>query len=266
MNITVTGRHLNISESVREYAEKKIKKLERHFNQLIDAHVILAVEKLDHISEVVMNGDGVQFHGKEKAADLYSAIDLLFEKMEKQIRRYKDKHQMHKGPEKGESATIGFTSNEGKEIVLRQVSNKPIDNVEAYLQMRVDKKDFILFKKGASKIEEDMAVANKNYAVIYREPNGLKMVEIPIEKAEIGNGPEHLVAYTLDIFDESVSNPKVEFKRIGSSDIMKITLHEAIVEVEKSRRNFLPFFNIESEYINIIFKSGNKYEVMVPAF
>src|SRR3990172_4250040 len=177
MNITVTGRHLTVSENLHDYAEKKIKKLERHFNQLIDAHVILAVEKLDHISEVVMNGDGVQFHGREKAADLYSAIDLLFEKMEKQIRRYKEKHQMHKGPEKGEMASIDFTSTEGKEIILRQVSNKPVDNIEAFLQMRIDNKDFILFKKGVGKIDADLSNGNKNYAVIYREPNGMKMIE-----------------------------------------------------------------------------------------
>jgi putative sigma-54 modulation protein len=266
MNITVTGRHMNVSDSLRDYAEKKIKKLERYFNQLLDAHVILTVEKLDHNSEVVMNGDGIQFHGKEKAADLYSAIDLLFEKMEKQIRRYKEKHQMHKGPEKGESASIDFTSNEGKEVVLRQVSNKPVDNIEAFLQMRNEKKDYILFKKGASKIEDDMAYANKNYAVIYREPNGLRMVEIPYDTVEYGAQPDRFTAYTLDIFDDSPGSPKVEFKKLGSCEIMKLTLHEAIVEIEKSRQKFLPFFNIESEFINIISKIGNKYEVVVPAF
>src|SRR5271157_5497020 len=169
MNITVTGRHVNVSDSLREYAEKKIKKLDHYFNQLIDAHVILASEKVDHISEVVVNGDGVQFHGREKAADFYSAIDLLFEKMERQIHRYKEKHQTHKGPEKDEVAHFDISSAEGKQIVLRQVNNKPIDNVEALLQMRVDKKEFILFKKGASKIEPDLASVNKNYAVIYRD-------------------------------------------------------------------------------------------------
>lgn len=265
MNITVTGRHLSISDSLRDYAEKKIKKLERHFNQLIDAHVILAVEKLDHISEVVLNGDGIQFHGKEKAADLFSAIDLLFEKMEKQVRRYKEKHQMHKGPEKGEGASIDFTSNGGKEVVLRQVSNKPVDNIEALLQMKVDKKDYILFKKGDSKIEADAALANKNYAVIYRGTSGLKMIEVPSEKADEAHA-DRFVAYTLDIFDDSPANPKVEFKKLGSCDMMKLTLHEAIMEIEKSRQQFLPFFNVESEFINIISKNGNKYEVMVPAF
>jgi putative sigma-54 modulation protein len=266
MNITVTGRHLNISDSLRDYAEKKIKKLDRHFNQLMDAHVILAVEKLDHISEVVLNGDGVQFHGKEKAADLFSAIDLLFEKMEKQVRRYKEKHQMHKGPDKGEGASIDFTSTGGKEIVLRQVSNKPVDNIEALLQMRVDKKDYILFKKGDSKIEADVASVHKNYAVIYRGANGLKMIEVTVEKPEGDAHAGHFIAYTLDIFDDSPANPRVEFKKLSSCDMMMLTLHEAIVEIEKSRQQFLPFFNVESEFINIISKNGNKYEVMVPAF
>src|SRR3990172_3243504 len=131
MNITVTGRHVNVSDSLRDYAGKKITKLDRYFNQLIDAHVILSAEKLDHVSEVVINGDGVQFHGKEKAADFFSSIDLLFEKMEKQIRRHKEKHQMHKGPEKGE-ASGDLTGVKEKQVILRQVSDKPVDNVEAF--------------------------------------------------------------------------------------------------------------------------------------
>ncbi|OHD63562.1 MAG: ribosomal subunit interface protein [Spirochaetes bacterium RBG_13_51_14] len=266
MNITVTGRHMNVSDNLRDYAEKKIKKLDRYFNQLIDAHVILAVEKLDHISEVVMNGDGVQFHGKERAADLYSAIDLLLAKMERQISRYKEKHQMHKGPEKSETASYNITDRGGKEVVLRQVSNKPVDTVEAFLQMRIDKKDFILFKKGINKIEADADYTNKNYSVIYRDRNGLKMVEIPFDKADAYMPTDRFVSYALDIVDDSPTNPKVKFNKLNSCDLMKLTLHEAILEIDRSMQMFLPFFNIESEYLNVIFKNGNTYEVLVPAF
>ncbi len=266
MNITVTGRHLNVSDNLREYAEKKIKKLERYFNQLIDAHVILSSEKLDRISEVVINGDGVQFHGKENAADLHSAIDLLFEKMEKQIRRYKEKHQMHKGPEKPDLASIGVTSNEGMEVILRQVSNKPVDNIEAFLQMRIDKKDFILFKKGFHKIEPDADYTHKNYAVIYRDQMGLKMVEIPHEKTETGMQGDLFVEYNIKVVDDSPANPKIEFKKNKNCDLRKLTLHEAIVAIEGSDHRFLPFFNIESQFINVIYRNGKTYEVMVPVF
>ena len=263
MNITVTGRHLNVSDNLRDYAEKKIKKLEKYFNQLIDAHVILSSEKLDRISEVVINGDGIQFHGKEKAADLHSAIDLLFEKMEKQIRRYKEKHQAHKGPEKGEAASIDVTSAEGREVILRQVSNKPVDNIEAFLQMRIDKKDFILFKKGFHKIEPESDYPQKNYAVIYQDPIGPKMIEIPHDGGKAG---DRFVEYNIKVVDESPSNPKIEFKKNKSCDLRELTLHEAIVAIEDSSHRFLPFYNVESQFINVIYKNGNAYEVMVPVF
>lgn len=266
MNITVTGRHLNVSDSLRDYAEKKIKKLERYFNQLIDAHVILTVEKLDHISEVVMNGDGVQFHGREKAADLYSAIDLLFEKMEKQIRRFKEKHQMHKGPDKAETVSFDVTSSGGKQVVLRQVSNKPVDNVEAFLQMRLQKKDFILFKKGEARIDADAGLAHKNYAVIFRHHNGLRMIELPLERIDDLHRGEHFIGYSIDIFNDTPAKADVKFNKIDSCDLMKLTLHEAILEIEKSDQKFLPFYNTESQYINVITRNGSNYEVMVPAF
>ncbi|HOD15990.1 MAG TPA: ribosome-associated translation inhibitor RaiA [Spirochaetota bacterium] len=266
MNITVTGRHLNVSDNLRDYAEKKITKLEKYFNQLIDAHVILTVEKLDHISEVVMNGDGVQFHGREKAADLYSAIDLLIEKMEKQIRRFKEKHQMHKGPVKAENVSFDYTSSGGKQVLLRQVSNKPVDNVEAFLQMRLQKKEFILFKKGDAKIEADGGYAHKNYAVIYRHQNGLRMVELPIDRSDDIHRGDHFIGYTIDIFNDTPAKADVKFNKIDSCDLMRLTLHEAILEIEKSSLKFLPFYNTESQYINVITRNGNDYEVMVPAF
>jgi putative sigma-54 modulation protein len=266
MNITVTGRHLTIPEKLREYAEKKIKKLEQYFDQFIDAHIILTSEKLDHISEVVMNGDGIQFHGREKAADFYSSIDLLSEKMEKQIRRYKEKHQMHKGPEKGELAFVDITAPQGKKVILRQVNNKPIDNVEALLQMRAERKEFILFNKGASKIEADLSLANKNYAVIYRHITGLKMIEVPVQKAETDPAADKLVAYDLNILDDSATNPKIEFKKTTDTGLPRLTLQEAINEIEKTNHRFLPFYNTESQFINVVCKNGSAYEVMVPAF
>ncbi len=266
MNISVTGRRMNVSDNLRAYAEKKIKKLNRYFNQLIDAHVIISVEKLDHICEVVINGDGIQFHGREKAADLFSAIDLLHEKMEKQIRRYKEKHQMHKGPEKGDMASLDYTNNVGTMVVLRQVSNKPVDSIEAFLQMQVDRRDYILFKKGVSKIDADADYANKNYSIIFRDESGLKMVEIPFEMTDDVEQQGRFIAYELEVFDSSQTSPKIKFKKLGDSDISMLTLHEAIVEMEASKRYFMPFYNTESDYFNIIFRNGDSYEVMVPAF
>lgn len=96
MKIDITGRHLDISEKLKQYVEKKLKKLEKYFHRLIDIHVTLYIEKHNHIIEATINGDGTRFHGKEKAKDMYSSVDRLVKSMEKQIVKYKEKHYEHK--------------------------------------------------------------------------------------------------------------------------------------------------------------------------
>ncbi len=272
MNITVTGRHLNTSDSLKDYAEKKFSKLEKYFNQLIDAHLIFYVEKQDHGCEAVINGDGIQFHGREKAADLYSAVDLLWDKMEKQIVRYKERHQTHKGPEKSTGAVpdsmFDYSVGEGRSVALSQVSNKPIDKIEAFLQMKIQKRDFILFKLGdENTIESEKAFSKKNYAIIYRDGAGLKMVEIPFERIKNGSAEKDMfVEYLMKVHDDSPSDPKIDFTKSSAANIGLMTIDEAVQAIDDRELNYLPFYNTESHYLNIIYKNGKKLEVMVPAF
>lgn len=267
MKIKITGRHIDVSERLREYAEKRISKLEKYFQQLIDIHLILYVEKLDHAAELVINGDSVQFHAREKAADLYSAIDLLIDKLDSQISRYKEKIQSRKGHGAELEISYDIKSEIGEEAFLTQVSNKPINDIEAFLQMRVDNKDFILFKKGVGSVESDVDYANKNYAVIYKSGGSFKMVEIPFENHK-GNefNADTFVEYDLDVKDESASHPKIDFKKGSECKIDKLTLDEAFESFEKSKEIYMPFFNIETRYFNILSRTGKKLEVLVPAF
>ena len=267
MNINITGRHVSISDRLRKYAEKKIKKLEKYFHQLVDAHVIMYIEKLDHGSEVLINGDGIQFHGREKASNFYSSIDLLFEKMEKQIVKYKEKHSSHKITPQEELIPFEYRNNTGKKIFLNQVSNKPIDKIEAYLQMKINESDFILFKKGITMVDSDIDLSNKSYAIIYQSKTGLKLVKIPFDKIkEHKYDYDTFVEYDLNIIDDSLSKPNIEFKKNPECSIKKMTLNEALDEFESSNDPFLAFFNMESQYFNVIYRNGKEFEVMVPAF
>jgi len=267
MNITVTGRHVHVSKRLNEYAEKKIQKLENYFQQLLSADIILYAENRDNGAEVIVNGDGVQFHGREKAADLYSAIDLLFEKMEKQIVRYKEKHSSHKVVPTGELVPFDYKIEEGKKIQLRQVSNKPIDKIEAYLQMKNDSSDFILFKKGVFEVESTKDYSNKSYAVIFKSNEAFKLVKIPFDDIKEHHFEQDtFVEYDLKVIDDSFVNPDIEFKKNSKCSVMKLTINDALDEIMKTEREFLPFFNTEAQYFNIIYKTGKEYEVMVPAF
>ncbi|MDY6967174.1 MAG: ribosome-associated translation inhibitor RaiA [Spirochaetota bacterium] len=96
MNIEITGRHMEISNSLREYTEKKFKKIDKYFHHFADIHIIMYIEKFDHIVEAIINGNGGKFYAVEKANDMYSSIDKLIHKVEKQLVRYKEKHFDHK--------------------------------------------------------------------------------------------------------------------------------------------------------------------------
>ena len=267
MKIKITGRKIDVSDKLRDYAEKRISKLEKYFQQLIDTHLILSVEKIDHTAELVMNGDAVQFHAREKAADLYSAIDLLVDKMETQVTRYKDKIQSRKGFGVDNSFSFDIKSDQGREALLNQVSNKPFDSIEAFLQMKVDKSEFILFKKGVGQVDSDVDYANKNYAVIYKAGNSFRLLEIPFEKISSDDlGCESFVEYDLNVINDSASSPEIEFKQRGSCAIERLTLDEAIEVIDKNGDKFIPFFNSESRYFNVISRKGKDLEIFVPAF
>ncbi|MDY6935953.1 MAG: ribosome-associated translation inhibitor RaiA [Spirochaetota bacterium] len=102
MRIDITGRHMEITPSLREYVERKINKVVKFLPTLRDARVIMYIEKVDHIVEAIISGNGVSFHSIEKANDMYSSVDQLVRKIEKQIVKYKEKHFEHKSIPPGE--------------------------------------------------------------------------------------------------------------------------------------------------------------------
>lgn len=267
MKIKITGRHIDVSNRLRDYAEKKIVRLEKHFQQLIDIHLILYIEKLDHIAELIITGDSVQFHAREKAADFYSALDLLVDKMESQVSRFKEKITSRKGFGVEYDVTFDYKSEHGVEAVLNQVSNKPLDKIEAFLQMKIDNRDFILFKQGVADLNSDIDFNNRNYAILYKNGEKIKLAEIPPESFKENNfDVSSFVEYDLEVVDDSAASPKINFNINGGCSIKNLTIDEAVKLLEASGARFLPFFNSETRYFNVVTKKGSKYEIAVPSF
>lgn len=92
MDVSYHWHNLETSEALKDYTDKKLEKLTSHFNTLQTVTVRFRAEKLNHFVEFAINGDGVQFVGTENNPDLYAALDLLEKKMERQIRRHKEKN------------------------------------------------------------------------------------------------------------------------------------------------------------------------------
>jgi len=91
MNFSVSGHHLEITPAIRSYVQNKIERVARHFDHVIDAHVILSVSKLKQKAEVTIRVRGKDLHCESEEDDLYAAIDLMIDKLDRQVLRHKGK-------------------------------------------------------------------------------------------------------------------------------------------------------------------------------
>ncbi|MBA2491577.1 MAG: ribosome hibernation-promoting factor, HPF/YfiA family [Gammaproteobacteria bacterium] len=95
MQINLTGHHVDITGALREYVADKFERVERHFDQVTDAHVILTVEKLRHRAEATMMVSGNRLFADDVKEDMYAAIDGLVDKLDRQIVKHKEKLKDH---------------------------------------------------------------------------------------------------------------------------------------------------------------------------
>jgi putative sigma-54 modulation protein len=97
MEIEITGRQMEITPALRDYVHSRVAKAEKYVARNFGARVILEVDHLTHVAEIILNVKGAQVTAKGEAEEMYAAIDKSMDKMEHQLRRYKDKLAHHKG-------------------------------------------------------------------------------------------------------------------------------------------------------------------------
>lgn len=91
MQLNVSGHHVEVTESLREYVESKIEKTARHFDLVGDVHCILTVEKLRHKAEATIQLNGGTIYADATEEDMYAAIDSLVDKLDRRVRKHKEK-------------------------------------------------------------------------------------------------------------------------------------------------------------------------------
>jgi putative sigma-54 modulation protein len=101
MRIETHGQQIEVTPALRDYVQAKLARLERHFDQPIDARVVLSVEKTDHCAEATVNVAGRTLHADAGGVDMYAAIDLLSDKLDRLLVKHKKKMVDH---HRGESA------------------------------------------------------------------------------------------------------------------------------------------------------------------
>ncbi|MEC6824249.1 ribosome hibernation promoting factor [Photobacterium piscicola] len=95
MQINITGHHVDVTDSLREYVSTKFNKLERFFDKINTVQVILNVEKLQQIAEATLHINSGEIHAKADSENMYAAIDELTDKLVRQLNKHKDKLNSH---------------------------------------------------------------------------------------------------------------------------------------------------------------------------
>lgn len=157
LKFNIRGENIEVTDSIRDYVTKRISKLEKYFENSVEAtaHINLKVYSNKNAKvEVTIPLPYLTLRAEETSPDMYSSADLVTDKLERQIRKYKTKIN-RKSREKGYK-NLEFTPNEQAEdhgndedlkiVRTKQVSLKPMDNEEAILQMDMLGHDFFVFE------------------------------------------------------------------------------------------------------------------------
>lgn len=163
MNIIINGRHLEITPALRSYAEEKIGKFDKYISNISEAVVTLGVEKYRHKAEVLLKVNGVMIQAESVTGEVYSAIDEVVEKLEKQIVKHKEKlHSYRKGEKRVLEAVATPPAEKGRIIKHKRFEMKPMDPEDAVNNMELLDKDFFIFAN----------LTSGDINVVYRRKDG----------------------------------------------------------------------------------------------
>ncbi|MFC1824802.1 ribosome hibernation-promoting factor, HPF/YfiA family [Thermodesulfobacteriota bacterium] len=170
MDIVVSFRHMEPTESLRQYAEEKVSKIKKYLDFPVEAHIVLAVEKFRHTADVTMSVNGTMIKGAEVTEDMYSAIDQVMDKIEKQVKKYRSKIVKRRTEvRKGDDTLAAEEGSEAKilgldepSIEVEKLVAKPMDPEEAAMQFTMSTQEFLVFRNSRS----------HEINVIYRRKDG----------------------------------------------------------------------------------------------
>ena len=170
MQTSVTFKNIDPSDQLKEYVTNKLDRMDKLLDNPAEAQVVLSVEKIRHYTEIRLKGDRLNIVCREKASDMYSSIDLALDKLEKQLKKQKEKIKNHR-PNKGADSVremnqeVNPTAEAAPdipEIRIESIDYKPMDIEEAGMQLELTEDNFLVFTNSRT----------NQVNVIYRRKNG----------------------------------------------------------------------------------------------
>ncbi|KPA19494.1 ribosomal subunit interface protein [Candidatus Magnetomorum sp. HK-1] len=155
MQTSVTFKNLKPSDDLKNYIGSKLDRFDRYLDNPAEANVVFSIEKFRHITEVTIIGDRLNINGREEQEDMYSAIDIVLDKLEKQIKKSKGKQKSRRTQNRGKMdmsvmpSEIPDFDNE-PQVEVMNIEYKPMSEEEAIEQMKIIDQAFLVFTNAKS--------------------------------------------------------------------------------------------------------------------
>lgn len=169
MNVIISGKNMEVSDYLREVVDKRAHKLEHYFKPGTEMHVTLSIEKSRHIAEVTVLFDGIVLRGEEATGDMYSSIDVVLKKLERQMRKHRTKleKRLHEGAFNADTVYDYYEDESAEDDEPQIVRNKkfvarPMDTEDAVMQMELLGHSFFVFRN----------MHNNEVNVLYKRADG----------------------------------------------------------------------------------------------
>ncbi|MCW8799788.1 MAG: ribosome-associated translation inhibitor RaiA [Desulfobacter sp.] len=168
MQITITFKKIEASDSLKSYVDKKFKRFDKMLEGPAEASVVLSVEKIRHIAEITLTSGALNIHAKEASESMYATIDILADKVKAQITKHKEKEKKHMSGNKASlTDTREFSMDEPLpgnvvDIIEEPLETKPMDIEDAVIELESGKKSFYVFVNART----------EQVNVIYKHNNG----------------------------------------------------------------------------------------------
>ncbi len=152
MQVLVTCRHMEATEALRQYAEHKVARIYKLMRRPIEAHVVLSVNKRRHIAEIIFSGEHLHVNATEETGDLYSAIDLAMDKIERQIHKHitKRKARKHALPAAAPAPGTPRRRPRAPRVTAERVAVEPMTVAAAVQRLSRNSAEFLLFQNEAT--------------------------------------------------------------------------------------------------------------------
>jgi len=160
MQVSITGRHVELTEPMKAYVSDKLQHLKHSFDHVLDVHVVLSVEKFRQSCEVNMQANGINIHASDETEDMYASIDGVVDKINRQLKRYRSKlHRHHQsGQRDGREIKVSHhildvaadqdeLSETYQPVTLshESIDAKPMHVDEAVMQLELGGRDLLFF-------------------------------------------------------------------------------------------------------------------------